>query len=216
MSPWTIHINISLNVTFQIKKLFIPPKWAFKELPLTCRKVRATMLSNTGPLSSCSKWTSSRIRSFTIWETATSPTLFLVTTSHFSGVVTSIYKTRKYIEKVKKSRRLLKFQLCHSKRNMIGHIYTDQIKSVRISQNDIEFIVGNGHFSRTTLYILINSYLKLSEVVDLYIARWSIQNRQVFFKKASYNVKNKWHYLLSLHILTMVFIWRGTKKWTKH
>lgn len=59
----------------------------------TCLMVRATRLSRTGPRSSCRRWTSSRMRRRTIWERATSPTLFLVTTSHFSGVVTNIWKT---------------------------------------------------------------------------------------------------------------------------
>lgn len=59
---------------------------------LTCRSVLATRLSKTGPLSSCSRCTSSKISKRTIWDRATSPTLFLVTTSHFSGVVTNICK----------------------------------------------------------------------------------------------------------------------------
>ena len=57
----------------------------------TCLKVRATRVSITGPRSSCSRWTSSMIRSLTILASAISPVLFRVTTSHFSGVVTSIY-----------------------------------------------------------------------------------------------------------------------------
>lgn len=61
-------------------------------LGLTCLRVLATRLSSTGPRSSCRRWTSSRIRRRTTWDRATSPTLFLVTTSHFSGVVTNILR----------------------------------------------------------------------------------------------------------------------------
>lgn len=68
-------------------------------LKLTCRRVLATKHSITEPLSSCKRWTSSMINNFTSWASATSPVLLRVTTSHFSGVVTSIctWKT-KYIK----------------------------------------------------------------------------------------------------------------------
>lgn len=55
----------------------------------TCRRVRATSVSMTGPLSSFSRCTSSMIRSLTRDATATSPPLRVIT-SHFSGVVTII------------------------------------------------------------------------------------------------------------------------------
>lgn len=60
----------------------------------TCRRVLATKHSITEPLSSCSKCTSSMINNLTSWASATSPVLFRVTTSHFSGVVTNIWKTK--------------------------------------------------------------------------------------------------------------------------
>lgn len=69
----------------------------WQEVGLTCLMVLATRLSSTGPRSSWRRWTSSKIRRRTIWDRATSPTLFLVTTSHFSGVVTNIWKKTKML-----------------------------------------------------------------------------------------------------------------------
>lgn len=60
----------------------------------TWRRVRATNASITGPLSSFNKCTSSMIRSFTSIESDIS-LLLRVMTSHFSGVVTIIWNTRK-------------------------------------------------------------------------------------------------------------------------
>ena len=44
--------------------------------------------------SSCSRWISSIISSLTSWTSAISPVELRVTTSHFSGVITNIYKSK--------------------------------------------------------------------------------------------------------------------------
>lgn len=62
-----------------------------KQHLLTWRSVRATNASITGPLSSFSKWTSSMISSLTSIESDIS-LLLRVITSHFSGVVTIIWR----------------------------------------------------------------------------------------------------------------------------
>lgn len=72
---------------------------------LTWRRVLATKHSMTEPLSSCKRCTSSMISNFTSWASATSPVLLRVTTSHFSGVVTNICKTKQSRKWIDSSRR---------------------------------------------------------------------------------------------------------------
>ena len=94
---WLKQYLVFLEIAFQLRQFKYFRTWNLglnhsQATKVTCLRVLATRLSMTEPRSSCSKCTSSMMSSRTIWVNAISPVLLRVTTSHFSGVVTNIWK----------------------------------------------------------------------------------------------------------------------------
>lgn len=167
---------------------------------LTCLSVLATRLSSTGPRSSCSRWTSSKMRRRTIWDRPTSPTLFLVTTSHFSGVVTNIWK-----QILKES------ELC--KNTVISYI--EYLSSPTNTQNVDKFIlpccgVAEGNESekllQSELHLLISP---VTGCILLNIWLHGIQSLKIFYCTHCFELLTNISIAIfsHLHLLTSVMEW---------